>query len=104
MTLVGYPDPLQGKIWLDTSRSSLVDDVVTGIQELSSPEVGEEQKIQLRVFLDGSVVQIFAEDAFALSGRIYPTLEESKDVFVAAEREDIGINSLSVWKLSDIWH
>ena len=102
VTLVGC-DPLQGKIWLDTSRSSLVDDVVTGIQKLSLPEVGEEQ-IQLRVFLDGSVVQIFADDAFALSGRIYPILEESQDVYIAAEREDIGINSLSVWKLSDIWH
>ena len=101
VTLVGC-DPQIGKIWLDTTRSSLSSDVMTGIQEISFPKT-DGDSVHLRVLLDGSVVEVWVDDAFSLSGRIYPTLTESCAVFLEAKKEKTLVPNLSVWKLGSIW-
>ena len=101
VTLLGC-DPQTGKVWLDTTRSSLSNEVMTGVQEISVPNP-EEEYVQLRVILDGSVIKVWVDDAFSLSGRIYPTLGSSQTVYMAAKQENIRISDLSACQLGSIW-
>ncbi len=101
VTLLGC-DPQTGKVWLDTTRSSLSNDVMTGMQEVSVPNP-EEGCVQLRVILDGSVIEVWVDDASSLSGRIYPTLDGSQTAYIVAKKENIRISDLSACQLSSIW-
>ncbi|MBG0785593.1 MAG: glycoside hydrolase family 32 protein [Anaerolineaceae bacterium] len=101
VTLIGC-DPRLGKIRLDTTRSSLSGDMMTGEQEMTLPDQDGET-IRLRVILDGSVIEIWIDDSFSLAGRIYPTLSDSQHVVVRAGKASVRISDLYGWKISGIW-
>lgn len=95
-------NPQMGKVWLDTTRSSLSNEVMTGVQEISIPDA-DKGCFQLRVLLDGSVFEVWVDDAFSLSGRSYPIMEGSQAVYMKAGKENIRMSHLSIWTLSSIW-
>jgi len=101
VTLIGC-DLENRRVWLDTTRSSLSGEVMTGIQEITFPDVNGET-VHVRVLLDGSVVEVWVDDAVSISGRIYPTLEDSQSVFLRSKSEKEIILNLSVWELNGIW-
>jgi beta-fructofuranosidase len=59
------------------------------------------EALQLRVFIDRSVIEVFANGGVALSSRIYPTRADSLGLAVEAERG--GRVTLDVWEMEDIW-
>ncbi|KAL3961393.1 hypothetical protein ACCO45_002916 [Purpureocillium lilacinum] len=67
-----------GHITVDRSRSSLA-----GLGA-STPDSGRfallpgEDEMRLRVFVDGSVIEVYANDRFALTSRVYPSLDGSR--------------------------
>jgi len=86
---------------LDTTRSSLSPaahgDVHGGPLELTPGE-----PLRLRIFLDGSVVEVFANDRVCVSGRIYPTRADSLGVDLVAEGA-ARLTALDIWELRSIW-
>ncbi|GJN72682.1 hypothetical protein PLICBS_006757 [Purpureocillium lilacinum] len=66
-----------GHITVDRSRSSLA-----GLGA-STPDSGRfallpgEDEMRLRVFVDGSLIEVYANDRFALTSRVYPSLDGS---------------------------
>ena len=63
-------------------------------------EITPGEPIQLHVFLDNSVVEVFVNGRITLSSRIYPTLSESLGVAVFARNGRITITSLDIWRLN----
>ncbi|ODR79186.1 glycosyl hydrolase family 32 [Haladaptatus sp. W1] len=59
----------------------------------------EDGTIRLHVFLDRSVLEVFANDAQCLTSRIYPTRSDSVNVDLFATRKDVVVDSLEVWEL-----
>jgi sucrose-6-phosphate hydrolase SacC (GH32 family) len=84
-----------GRLTLDRSRSSLDPQVKRDmLQETCFPHVAD--SLQLSVFVDHSVLEVFIDDRSAFAARIYPTLSESNGVAFGctgsgAKAEDITV-------------
>jgi beta-fructofuranosidase len=68
-----------GQICIDRSRSSLAN---LGTQ---SPDVGRfhllpGEDLEIRLFVDNSIVEVFANERFSMTSRVYPSLDSSTGV------------------------
>ncbi|WP_026881749.1 glycoside hydrolase family 32 protein [Clostridium akagii] len=101
-TTIRY-DAVVGEIFVDRSKSSISEQVHKTI--LKSPlkkEVG--QLLSIRVFVDHSIIEVFADSEICLSTRIYPTLENSENVSLELNKgNELNIQELSLWKMKSIW-
>ncbi|MHB8862965.1 MAG: GH32 C-terminal domain-containing protein [Pirellulaceae bacterium] len=96
-TLVYY-DAVEKALKVDTNKSSLTEgskSIEAGPLELSSTE-----PLKLRVFVDKSVVEVFANGRQAVMRRIYPSLPESVGVAIFARGGPADITSLQAWDMS----
>jgi beta-fructofuranosidase len=101
VTLIVY-DFVGKRLLMDRSRSSLSPDVTTddagGRLELEDGET-----LQLRVFLDGSVVELYANGHACLTTRIYPTRSDSLGIDAFVRGGSAKLKRLDVWEMGSIW-
>jgi beta-fructofuranosidase len=62
-----------------------------------------DQPLQLRVFVDGSVLEIFADDGLCLTTRIYPQRADSLGVILFTAGAPVDVRRLSAWALAAVW-
>lgn len=112
-TLIAY-DAVQQQVVIDRSRSSL--NPAVDHQAHTAPlKLAEDKRLTLHIFLDGSVIEVFANDHVCLTSRVYPTRSDScrVDLFAPAGRTTAdrataahtALTSLDVdvWTLKSIW-
>lgn len=103
-----FYEPANHTILVDRSRSSLLDgfaDVtVTGAFQPYTV-AGATEDIVLDVFVDGSLVEVYANERFALSTRIYPSMECSTGFGVFVEEGSTAtFRSVEAWVgLKNAW-
>ena len=83
----------------DSSLSTVVDRDMRKAP-LSLDDKGE---LRLHIFLDRSVIEIFANGETCLAGRIYPTRPDSLGLGLFARSGGAKVKSIEVWKLGSIW-
>jgi beta-fructofuranosidase len=117
-TIVRY-DWTAHELTLDTTRSSLntIDGVgrakqVAGVGRHSSLAAAlteppfslmKGENLSLRVFVDRSIVEVFANERSCSTGRVYPTRRDSIGVSATAEGGQAGLVSADVWTMASIW-
>jgi len=57
-----------------------------------------------RVFLDHSVLEVFANGRQCVTQRIYPTGEESLGIALRAEGGEATVTTLDAWEMSPTVH
>jgi sucrose-6-phosphate hydrolase SacC (GH32 family) len=68
-------------------------------------EIRKGQKLKLHIYVDHSVIEVFANGQACISTRIYPTREDSVNVSVFALYEAaVTLNQLDVWEMKSIWN
>lgn len=84
---------------VDTLRSSLSSEVYPGQFEipLDLPSSG---KVNLRVYLDRSMLEVFIDDRAAITARVYPTREDSTGITLFARRRSVRVNRLDLWEMN----
>lgn len=91
-----------GEVVLDGSRSSTLPDVW-----LRPPERAimsrDGEPLKLRVFIDRSVVEVFANGKQYLAMRVYPGREDSVGVSLRAQGQNAVLESLDAWQMKTIW-
>ena len=88
---------------LDVSKSTLSSDFVgTAFQE-GPLKLGVGESLQLRIFIDRSVVEVFANNRQCLTKRIYPSRSDSIGIRGFAQKRDSVIETLNVWNMNSIW-
>ncbi len=95
-TLVYY-DATDKKLKVDTTKSSLKGgpkSVEAGPFELKADE-----SLQLRVFIDKSVVEVFANGRQAVMRRVYPSRRDSLGVVLFSKGGPARVTSLNAWEL-----
>jgi beta-fructofuranosidase len=61
------------------------------------------EPLTLRVFLDHSVLEIFANHHTCLVSRVYPAHETSNHIGLFTQDNPTVITQMDIWKLKDIW-
>jgi beta-fructofuranosidase len=96
-TVISY-DPKEGELKVDTRNSGpegSPKDVEAGPFLLKQNE-----RLQLRVFVDKSVVEVFANSRQAVMRRIYPSRSDSLGVSVFSKGGSTKVNVLKSWHIS----
>jgi beta-fructofuranosidase len=90
-----------GQLLVERERSSLSPGVDRG-----SPggafALAEDETLKLRVFLDASVIEIFANDRACLTTRIYPSRSDSLGLGTFARGDKARLKALDVWEMRPI--
>jgi len=95
-----YYDSAAGQVVVDKSRSTLsTEEEGPRILRGAYPVDRFGPVRTLRVFVDGSVIEVFINDAAAFSFRAYPTRRDSTGVRVFAEGAPLDVAGVSVWPL-----
>lgn len=89
----------QSALQIDVSESSLRDDVFARPPETGPLPLAAEESLHLRVFVDRSVVEVFANDRQCLTLRAYPQRDDSDTVSLFARGGGARLWSLNAWQM-----
>lgn len=88
---------------IDISAASLRSDVFARTPETGPFDLEEGELLKLRVFIDRSIVEVFANGRQCLTVRVYPEREDSNGVSVFARGDTAKLVSLDAWHMHTIW-
>jgi beta-fructofuranosidase len=100
-TLIVY-DPGRGWLSIDRQRSSL-DNAVQREPHGTRLQLVEDEPLRLQVFVDCSVVEVYANARACLTSRVYPSRADSLQVEVFALGGPAHLRQLDVWEMGSIW-
>jgi beta-fructofuranosidase len=98
-----YLKPRDTLVSIDTTLSSTLSDVHSRAPEVAPVAIGEDETIQLRVFIDHSVVEVFVNGKQCLTQRVYPASSESCFVTMRAQGSDARLLKLDAWQMDSIY-
>ena len=101
-TLVSFMAP-ECQIKIDVSQSSQNPDVVDSEEQAAPMTLTQDEPLRLRIFLDRSVIEVFANERQCLTKRIYPSQFDSVDVAIFARGGSAKLVSLDAWDMEPIW-
>ena len=96
-------DHHQSLISLDTSYSSVAPDVLSRAPETAPVILTPGETLKLRVFVDKSVVEVFANDQQCVAARVYPDRADSVGVSLRAQGQSAELLSLDAYQMQDIY-
>ena len=92
----------EGRITLDPGASSAAPDVVGRAVQHGPLDLDTDEALQLRIFIDRSIVEVFANGRQCLTQRTYPSRLDSCGVALLAEA-GATVRSVDVWQMRSIW-
>jgi beta-fructofuranosidase len=87
---------------LDRERASL-DLTVDRLRRAGALPLATGEPLTLHVFLDRSVIEVFANGGRAITSRVYPTRPDSLGVAAFALGGPARLTSVDIWELASIW-
>jgi beta-fructofuranosidase len=93
----------QDALTIDSSRSSLLADVFSRAPETAPLELPDGEPLKLRIFIDKSVVEVFANGRQCLALRVYPERKDSVGISIRAQGGEAVLRSLDAWRMESIW-
>lgn len=91
-----------GVICIDNSRSTTLPDAWVRPPERAEMRRGSEP-LRLRIFIDRSIVEVFANSKQYLAMRVYPERADSVGVSLRAQGQDAVLKRLDAWQMKSIW-
>jgi len=90
-------------ISIDSSRSSVLADVLSRAPETGPVSIGPDEPLRMRVFIDKSVVEVFVNGKQCVALRVYPGREDSTGVSLRSQGQDAVLKSLDAWQMRNIY-
>ena len=94
--------PRYSLITIDSSYSSLCPDVMSRAPETASVAIEADEPVELRVFIDRSVVEVFVNGRQCVALRVYPSRADSVGVSLRCQGRDAQLSSLDAWQMASI--
>lgn len=94
-------DRTAGTLLCDRSRASLSPHQDRTCYGGAHPLVGD--RLEWRLFLDASVIELYAEDAACLTTRVYPERPDSLGLVLTALGGEARLEVLEAWEMAPIW-
>lgn len=105
-----FTQGIVGPLWthlsqvsIDTSYSSIAPDALSRAPENAQVLIAPDEPLRLRVFVDRSAVEVFANGRQALAVRVYPEREDSVGVSLRSQGAPSTVSSLKAWTLESLW-
>jgi beta-fructofuranosidase len=95
-------DPHSGWLSIDREHSSL-DPAVHRETHGTRLELADGENLSLRIFVDHSVIEVYANCRACLTSRVYPTRRDSVGVEMFAIGAPAQLQKLDVWEMSSIY-
>lgn len=92
-------DLAAGRLVVDTMRASVNPEVKPGVFEIPL-DLASADRLNLRVFLDRSMVEVFANDLAVITTRVYPEREDSTGVALFTEGQELHVRKIQAWKMN----
>lgn len=106
----GYPDRATFTrkrrstfVTLDNAFSSLDPSVRCRAPETLDVYIEPDEPIQLRVFVDRSIVEVFVNDRKAAALRVYPSRDDSVEISMRSQGSSTRVSKLQFWPLGSIY-
>jgi beta-fructofuranosidase len=93
---------LNGKMVVDTRHSSLDITVNPGCFELPL-DFSSLDRLCLRIFLDRSIIEVYANELAVITARVYPSREDSTGIALYAESRLVRVERLDLWQMQPVW-
>ena len=90
-------------ISLDTSYSSLDQGVLSRPPEVAPVYLSEDENLDLRIFIDRSVIEIFVNERQCVASRLYPSRNDSIGVSAISQGSSSKILSLDAYDMENIY-
>lgn len=91
------------ELMIDVSQASLSPEVASRTPEIGPLYLKDGELLRLRVFIDRSIVEVFANGRQCLTLRAYPTREDSSGVSVFARGSEASLVSLTAYQMKSVW-
>ena len=88
---------------IDVSEASLSPDVLARSPETGLLYLEDHEPLRLRVFIDRSIIEVFANERQCLTIRAYPSREDSSGISLMARGSEANLVSLTAWQMRSIW-
>lgn len=98
-TFIAYDFPGQC-LRIDRNRAGLDAHDFGGVHG-GTVDLDPNEPLRLRVFLDRSVLEVYANDRACLTERIYPTRANSRAVMLSASTDVAHFTAINIWELND---
>jgi beta-fructofuranosidase len=93
-----FYDATEGKLKVDTRKSGPEDTPKT--VEAAPFELEDDERLKLRIFVDKSVVEVFANSCQAVMRRIYPSRADSVGVRLFSAGGDTDVHTLEAYNIT----
>jgi beta-fructofuranosidase len=88
---------------IDTSYSSTLPDALSRPPEAAPVFIGTDETVQLRIFVDRSVVEVFVNGRQCVAVRVYPGRTDSTGVSLLSRGQESELLSLDCWQMKNIY-
>lgn len=95
-------DPQRGQLSLDRTHASL-DNETERSAHVAPLTLREGEPLRLHIFLDRSVIEVFANERVSITSRIYPSRADSTGVAAFAGHAPATLLALDAWTMGSIW-
>ncbi len=95
-------DAGRSQLIVDRSNASL-DPATDSTTHVAPLTLHPDQPLRLHIFLDRSVLEVFANESVSITTRVYPTRPDSLGIALLAEHADAQLQTLDAWQLNSIW-
>ena len=105
----GYRDNVHRKrhvesvVTLDTTLSSTAPDVRSRAPETARLRLAPDEPLQLRVFVDRSIVEVFVNEKQCVAARVYPDRADSTGISLRSQGVASELTRLDVWEMGSIY-
>ena len=97
------PERYDSLISIDTSYSSLLPEALSRAPETAPVFLADDEPLELRVFIDRSVVEVFVNGKQCVAVRVYPGRDDSLGVSLRAQGSAALLKRLDAWQMRNIW-
>ena len=93
----------QSFLSIASAYSSVLPGALSRPPETTAVDIGVDEPLKLRIFIDRSVVEVFVNDKACAAVRVYPGLSDSTGVSIRAQGSEARLLSLDAWNMKNIY-
>jgi len=99
----GWQPSFKSLLTIESSYSSILPDARSRAPETAPFVLDENENLKLRIFIDKSVVEVFANGKQCVAMRVYPGLKESTGISLRSQGQESELISLEAYQMKSIY-